>query len=143
MLHSNDQFDLTGDWRKVYYRELERALKQRKILSKKEWKLVTCIREDGNYSAHLGSLQREREVKLFQEIGQIQTVHKRQGISIEDTAKAFTGLFDKHRVAMSKPRALQNLRNTALIYSRIVNSIQIPDPKAAMAAAIGLGDRVT
>jgi len=108
---------------------LERALKQRKVLSKKEWTLVKHIREDGNYSAHLGSLQREREVELFQEMKQVQTEHKRQGISLGDTAKAFEGLGDKHKVAMSKGRALQNLRDTALIYSRIVNSIRIPIPK--------------
>ncbi len=135
--------DLTGDWRRVYFSELAKALRQRNILSKEEWKFVTRIREDGNYSAHLGSLQREREVKLFQEMAQIQTEHKRQGISIEDTAMAFKGLADKHRVAMSKPRALQNLRDTALVYSRIVNSIRIPEAKAVMTGAIGLEDPLT
>ena len=142
MVHSSDQFDLTGDWRRVYFSELAKALRQRNILSKEEWKFVTRIREDGNYSAHLGSLQREREVKLFQEMAQIQTEHKRQGISIEDTTMAFKGLVDK-QVAMRKPRALQNLRDTALVYSRIVNSIRIPDARAVMTGAIGLEDPLT
>jgi hypothetical protein len=88
---------------------------------------VRRIREDGNYSAHLGSLQRQREVALLQEMNAIQLEHREKRISIEETARAFEGLGDKHKVSMSRPRALQNLRDTALIYSTIVNSIKIPN----------------
>ena len=129
-LVSHDQLDLAGDFRRVDYPELEAALKQRKILSKTEWKHVRRIREDGNYSAHLGSLERKREVELLREIEKVYAEDRKKGLKVEDTAMSYQKLSIKHMTHISLTRARENLRDTASVYSKIVHAIKVPHPKS-------------
>ena len=94
-------------------------MRKRKLFSKTEWKYVKRIREDGNYSAHLGSLHREKEVKLFEEMAKVETAESYQELAL------------KHMTHITVTRARQNLRDTASIYSKIVHAIKAPSLKSS------------
>ena len=83
-LTSHDQLDLTGGFRRIDYPELETAMKQHKILSKTDWKKVRRIREDGNYSAHLGSLHRPKEIKLLEALKKLDADFTKKRLSVDN-----------------------------------------------------------
>lgn len=125
----HDQLDLGGDFRRIEYSELEVGMRKRKLFSKIEWKHVRRIREDGNYSAHLGSLRRQKEIKLLVEMAKVYSDHRRKALSVEETAESYQELAIKHMTHITVTRARQNLRDTASIYSKIVHAIKAPSPK--------------